>query len=80
MGSSEFLQEIFNKISLQKNQKLWLSYDDSKTEERIKLLAQFEETKFYNQLSASSPFIRMCKKNTQISNALRVIIQYSVAK
>lgn len=50
MANLSFLQKVFNKISLLKNENLWLSSDDRKLEERFKLLAEFPDTKFSTQV------------------------------
>ena len=47
---ANFLQKVFNRISLQKDEALWMSTDDTLTEDRLKLLAEFPETQFAAQL------------------------------
>ena len=54
MSGASFLQKVFNKISLQKNEKLWMSSDESRLEERLRLLATFPDTKFSTQLKLDS--------------------------
>lgn len=73
MGS--FIQEVFNDISLKRDQKLWLSADDSRTQDRLRLVAQFPESSFSRLLSSSPdescPAIRICRKNSDLCSALR---------
>ena len=63
-----FLQKVFNTISLQKNEKLWLSTDDNLTEDRLKLVASFPETQFAAQLKLDCV---ANAKNGKLSSALR---------
>lgn len=67
---SSFLQKVFNKISLLKNERLWMSNDDRLTVDRIKLLAEFEDTLFQDVLGPASPGVRICRKNYQIARSL----------
>ena len=65
---SNFLQKIFNQISLQRDEKLWMSSDDGLTSERLQLLAEFPETQFAPQLKLD------CianAKNAKLSTGLR---------
>ena len=65
---ANFLQKIFNQISLQRDERLWMSSDDSLTSERLQLLAEFPETQFGPQLKLE------CianAKNVKLSTALR---------
>jgi hypothetical protein len=54
MSGASFLQKVFNKISLQKNEKLWLSSDGNRLEDRLRLLAEFPDTRFSTQLKLDS--------------------------
>ncbi len=65
---TNFLQKAFNTISLQKDEKLWLSTDDKLTENRFKLLAKFSETQFAPQLKLDCV---ANAKNGKLSSALR---------
>ena len=65
---TNFLQKIFNQISLQRDEKLWMSSDDRLTSERLQLLAEFPETQFAPQLKLE------CianAKNVKLSTGLR---------
>ena len=67
-SSPNFLQKVFNTISLLKNEELWLSTDDDLTEERLQLVASFSETQFAAQLKLD------CVSNAKsgkLSSALR---------
>ena len=67
-SSQNFLQKVFNTISLLKNEELWLSTDDDLTEERLQLVASFSETQFAPQLKLD------CVSNAKsgkLSSALR---------
>ena len=67
-GSENFLQKVFNTISLLKNEELWMSTDDDLTEERLQLIASFTETQFAPQLKLD------CVSNAKsgkLSSALR---------
>lgn len=66
--ATNFLQKVFNTISLQKDEKLWLSTDDSLTEARLRLLAKFPETQFAAQLKLDCV---SNAKNGKLSSALR---------
>ena len=37
---TNFLQKVFNDISLEKDEKLWMSTDDSLTEKRLRLIGK----------------------------------------
>ena len=63
-----FLQKVFNNISLQRDEKLWLSSDDTLTEKRLKLLAEFSETQFNSQFKLDCV---SNAKNGKLSSALR---------
>ncbi len=65
---TNFLQKVFNTISLQKDEKLWLSTDDNLTENRFQLLAKFQETQFAPQLKLDCV---ANAKNGKLSSALR---------
>jgi hypothetical protein len=66
-----FLQNIFNEISLERNQSLWLSGDDAKLEDRLRLLAEIPQCRFKQQLSENSPVVKLCSKNSKLCGALR---------
>ena len=66
-GSENFLQKVFNTISLLKNEELWMSTDDDLTEERLQLIASFTETQFAPQLKLS----QANAKSGKLSSALR---------
>jgi len=59
MSNISFLQTVFNKISLLKNENIWLSSDDKKLEERFKLLAEFPDTKFSTQVDLSKYYLSL---------------------
>ena len=65
---SNFLQKIFNKISLQRDERLWMSSDDGLTSERLQLLAEFPETQFAPQLKLDCV---ANAKNAKLSTGLR---------
>ena len=44
-----FIQSTFNEISLERDQELWLSADDSRLEDRLRLLAEFPQCRFRQQ-------------------------------
>lgn len=59
MDSTSFIERIFSELSLKKNRRLWLSSDESRLEDRIRLLAsfpicQFEEV-FASNLDGKNP-------------------------
>ena len=39
---TNFLQKVFNDISLEKDEKMWMSTDDSLTEKRLRLALSFQ--------------------------------------
>ena len=47
---ANFLQKVFNQISLQRDERLWMSSDDRLLSDRLQLLAEFPETQFAPQL------------------------------
>ena len=65
---ANFLQKIFNQISLQRDERLWMSSDDSLTSERLQLIAEFPETQFAAQLKLECV---ANAKNVKLSTALR---------
>ena len=65
---TNFLQKVFNDISLEKDEKLWMSTDDSLTEKRLRLIASFSETQFATQLKLDCV---SNAKNGKLSSALR---------
>ena len=65
---ANFLQKIFNQISLQRDERLWMSSDDSLTSERLQLIAEFPETQFAPQLKLECV---ANAKNVKLSTALR---------
>ena len=66
--SGNFLQKVFNTISLMKNEELWMSTDDDLTEERLQLVASFAETQFAPQLKLDCV---ANAKSGKLSSALR---------
>ena len=44
-----FIQSTFNDISLERDQSLWLSADDSRLEDRLRLLSEFPQCRFRHQ-------------------------------
>ena len=66
-----FIQSTFNEISLERDQELWLSADDSRLEDRLRLLSEFPQCRFRHQLSEGAPALRLCRKNPKLSGALR---------
>ena len=66
-----FIQSTFNEISLERDQALWMSADDSRLEDRLRLLSEFPQCHFRHQLSESAPAVRLCRKNPKLSGALR---------
>ena len=72
---ANFLQKVFNQISLQRDERLWMSSDDSLTSDRLQLLAEFPETQFLPQLKLE------CianAKNVKLSTALREKGNFSI--
>ena len=67
-NNTNFLQKVFNDISLQRNEKIWLSADDKILESRLKLLAEFQETQFNSQFKLDCV---SNAKNGKLSSALR---------
>ena len=65
---TNFLQRVFNDISLEKDEKTWMSTDDSLTEKRLRLIASFSETQFATQLKLDCV---SNAKNGKLSSALR---------
>ena len=65
---ANFLQKVFNQISLQRDERLWMSSDDSLTSDRLQLLAEFPETQFLPQLKLECV---ANAKNVKLSTALR---------
>ena len=67
-----FIQHVFNKISLERDQELWESDDDSQTKERIKFLSEFEETLFAPQLLNDDKDVsKDLQKNVKMCDAFR---------
>ncbi|XP_059094813.1 SET and MYND domain-containing protein DDB_G0273591-like [Tigriopus californicus] len=48
--SEDFVQKVFDLISLERNPRLWQSSNDNLTMARLELLFQFPQTRFENQL------------------------------
>ena len=65
---TNFLQKVFNDISLEKNEKLWMSTNDNLTEDRLRLIASFSESQFAAQLKLDCV---SNAKNGKLSSALR---------
>lgn len=68
MAATNFLQKVFNSISLEKDEELWLSTDDALTQDRLRLVASFPETQFAAQLKLDCV---ANAKNGKLSSALR---------
>lgn len=68
MAATNFLQKVFNTISLEKDEQLWMSTDDALTEDRLRLVASFPETQFAAQLKLDCV---TNAKNGKLSSALR---------
>ncbi len=62
------IQRVFNAISLQKDEMLWMSDDDSRLEDRLRLIAEFKETgpDFAGALDGNAGPIKMCGKNQKV--------------
>ena len=67
-NTTNFLQKVFNTISLEKDEQLWLNTDDKLTEDRLKLVASFSESQFAAQLKLDCV---SNAKNGKLSSALR---------
>ena len=65
---ANFLQKVFNQISLQRDERLWMSSDDRLLSDRLQLLAEFPETQFAPQLKLECV---ANAKNCKLSTALR---------
>ena len=65
---ANFLQKVFNQISLQRDERLWMSSDDRLLSDRLQLLAEFPETQFAPQLKLECV---ANAKNSKLSAALR---------
>ena len=65
---ANFLQKVFNQISLQRDERLWMSSDDRLLSDRLQLLAEFPETQFAAQLKLECV---ANAKNSKLSSALR---------
>ena len=65
---ANFLQKVFNQISLQRDERLWMSSDDRLLSDRLQLLAEFPETQFAPQLKLECV---ANAKNSKLSTALR---------
>ena len=65
---ANFLQKVFNQISLQRDERLWMSSDDHLLSDRLQLLAEFPETQFASQLKLECV---ANAKNSKLSTALR---------
>ena len=63
-----FLQKLFNQISLQRDERLWMSSDVGLTSDRLQLLAEFPETQFATQLKLECV---ANAKNKKLSTALK---------
>ena len=67
-----FLQNVFNDISLRRDQALWMSADDARTDDRLRLVAKFPEARFDQVLSVEKgAALRICSKNEKLAAALR---------
>ena len=68
---NNFVQNVFNKISLERNPKLWQSENDLQMPKRIKFLSEFEETLFSSQLFNDKNASKGLRKNTVLCNAFK---------
>ena len=48
--SSNFVQKVFDEISLERNMELWMSADDTLLQDRLELLSSHEQTMFFDHL------------------------------
>ena len=68
---NNFVQTVFNKISLERNPALWQSEDDSQMPKRIKFLSEFEETLFSSQLFNEKNVSKGLRKNAVLCCAFK---------
>ena len=68
---NNFVQNVFNKISLERNPALWQSEDDSQMPKRIKFLSEFEETLFSSQLFNDKNVSKGLRKNAVLCCAFK---------
>ena len=68
---NNFIQTIFNKISLERDPRLWQSEDDSLMPKRLKLLSEFEDTLFSAQLFNDKNVSKSLRKNVTLCNAFK---------
>ena len=68
---NNFVQNVFNKISLERNPALWQSEDDSQMPKRIKFLSEFEETLFSSQLFNEKNVSKGLRKNAVLCSAFK---------
>ena len=66
---NSFIQEVFNKISLERNPSLWQSEDDTLMEKRLQFLSEFNETLFWPQLFNEKNTSKNLRKNSLLCNA-----------
>ena len=68
---NNFIQTVFNKISLERDPRLWQSEDDSLMPKRLKLLSEFEDTLFSAQLFNDKNVSKSLRKNVTLCNAFK---------
>ena len=68
---NSFVQEVFNKISLERDPELWRSEDDLRTKTRLTFLSGFEETLFSQQLLNDKDASRGLCKNARMCNTVK---------
>ena len=68
---NNFIQATFNKISLERDPRLWQSEDDSLMPKRLKLLSEFEDTLFSAQLFNDKNVSKSLRKNVTLCNAFK---------
>ena len=68
---NNFIQTIFNKISLERDPRLWQSEDDSLMPKRLQLLSEFEDTLFSAQLFNDKNVSKSLRKNVTLCNAFK---------
>ena len=68
---NSFVQNVFNKISLERNPKLWQSENDLQMPERLRFLSEFEETLFSSQLFNDKNVSKGLRKNAVLCNAFK---------
>ena len=68
---NSFIQQVFNKISLERDPNLWQSENDLLMPKRIKFLSEFEDTQFSSQLFNEKNVSKGLRKNAVLCNAFK---------